>query len=108
MFELSNSAGDGTFASSHGTVLLSFLARDSRYCRSARFSADYTVVLACRNEDGWEIEATSRLAPGESTTATVFGGGDMSEIADAIQALKSSADLLDDQEILEAASKGWR
>ena len=108
VFELSNSAGDGTFASTHGTVLLSFLAKDSRYCRSARFSSDYTVVLACRNEDGWEIEATSRLAPGESTNMSAFGGGDMTEVTSAIQTLKSSADFLDQREIVEAASKGWR
>jgi len=108
VFELSNSAGDGTFASPDGTVLLSFLARDSRYCRAARFSSDHTVVLACRNEQGWEIEATSRLAPGESTNATAFGGGDIKEVAKAIQTLKASADLLGEREIIEAASKGWR
>lgn len=108
VFELSNSAGDGTFSSSHGTVLLSFLAKDSRYCRAARFSSDYTVVLACRDEYGWAIEATSRLAPGESTSVTNFGGGDTREFADAIQALKSNGDLLDEREIIDAASKGWR
>jgi len=108
VFELSNSAGDGTFASPLGTVLLTYLAEDSRYCRAARFSSDYSVVLACRNERGWEIEGTSRLAPGVSTAATAFGGGDMPEVADAIRALKSSADLLDEREIKEAARKGWR
>ena len=108
VFELSNSAGDGTFASPNGTVLLSFLAKDSRYCRSARFSSDYTVVLACRNEHGWEIEATSSFAPGDSTVATVFGGGDMKEVAAAIQALQPGADLLNEREIIEAARKGWR
>ena len=108
VFELTNSAGDGTFASSEGTMLLSFLARDSRYCRAARFSSNYTVVLACRNDDGWQIEATSRLAPGKSTAMTVFGGGDMTAVTDAIQALQSTADLLDEREIIEAAKRGWR
>lgn len=108
VFELSNSAGDGTFASPDGTVLLSFLARDARYCRAARFSSDYTVVLACREEGGWKIEAKSHLAPGESRTATVVGGGDMKDIGQAILFLKSDADLLDEREIMEAAGKGWR
>lgn len=108
VFELTNSAGDGTFASSPGTVLLSFLARDSRYCRAARFSSNYALVLACRNDDGWQIEATSSVAPGESTAMTVFGGGDMTAVSEAIQALQSIADLLDEREIIEAAKKGWR
>ena len=108
VFELANSAGDGTFASPHGTVLLSFLARDSRYCRAARFSSDYTVVLACRNDDGWQIQATSSLAPGESTTTTVFGGGDMTAVTEAIRALQSTADLLDEREMIDAANRGWR
>ena len=108
VFEFSNSAGDSTFASPNGTVLLSFRARDSRYCRSARFSSDYTVVLACRNEDGWAIEAASKLARGESTNMAVFGGGDMTEVTGAIEALKGSADLMGEREIIEAASKGWR
>ncbi len=108
VFELSNSAGDATYATADGTVLLSFLARDARYCRAARFASDYTVVLACRSEGGWEIEASSRLAPGESTNTTAFGGGDMKNVTDAVQALKGSADLLDETEIMEAAGKGWR
>lgn len=108
VFELSNAAGDGTFPSPDGTVLLSFLARDSRYCRGARFSSDYTFVLACRTDRGWEIEATSRLVPGEATNATVFGGGDMNEVNDAIRSLNPGRDLLDEREIIEAAGKGWR
>ena len=50
VFELTNSAGDGTFSSSEGTVYLSFVTRDSRYCRAARIHKDSTAVLACRNE----------------------------------------------------------
>ncbi len=108
IFELSNSAGDGTFASRHGTVVLSFLARDSRYCRAARFSLDNTFVLACRNDSGWQVEAVSSLAAGESINLTVFGGVGMNDVQGAIQDLKSGSDLLDEQEIIEAASKGWR
>ena len=108
VFELANSAGDGTFASPHGTVLLSFLAKDSRYCRAARFSSDYTVVLACREELGWAIEAKNSLEPGESTNMTAFGGGDTQDVADAIQVLNPGNGLLGEREIIEAAKKGWR
>jgi hypothetical protein len=108
VFELANSAGDGTYAKPGATVLLSFRAHDSRYCRAARFSSDYTVVLACRDDRGWAIEAASSLAPGESTVATNFGGGDMSAVTKAVQALNASGDFLDEREIIEAAARGWR
>ncbi len=82
VFELSNSAGDRTFASPVGTVLLSFISKDRRYCRSARFPADKSVVLACREEGGWKVEAISDLM--------------------------ASVEPLDEFEVIEAASKGWR
>lgn len=108
VFELSNSAGDRTYAASNGTVLLSFATKDLRYCRAARMTSDNTVVLACREERGWKIEATSNLTQGESTNATVFGGGNMQEINDAVQALRANAELLSELGIIEAAAKGWR
>lgn len=108
VFELSNSAGGGTFASPVGTVLYSFASKDSRYCRGARFASDNTLVLACREERGWKIEATSNLVPGASTITTAFGGGNMQEVNDAVDALRTSAGLLDELEIIEAAKRGWR
>lgn len=107
VFELSNAAGDGTHASSAGTVLLSFVSKHPRYCRAARFPADRTVVLACRDERGWKIEARSRLSPADSTSPTAFGGGGMHDIGAAVEDLRASPDLLDESEIIEAASKGW-
>ena len=107
VFELSNSAGGGTYASATGTVLLSFISKDQRYCRSARFPTDKTVVLACREEGGWKVEAASKLPAGRSTAATNFGGGSTREVTDAVQALMASVEPLDEFEIIEAASKGW-
>lgn len=108
VFELSNSAGGGTNASPVGTVLLSFISKDARYCRSARFAADQAVVLACRDERGWKIEATSSLSRTEATSPTAFGGGSMQEVGEAITALMASVEPLDEFEVTEAASKGWR
>jgi len=108
IFELSNSAGGGTFASPARTVVLSFVSKDSRYCRAARFASDYTFVLACRDERGWKIEASSSLAAGESTTTRMFGGGDTRQVADTIEALRAGPDFLDEFEVIEAAGKGWR
>ncbi|MGI9200997.1 MAG: hypothetical protein ACR2QL_08070 [Woeseiaceae bacterium] len=54
VLELSNSGGDRPLAGVQGTVLLSFASEDLRYCRAARFPADKTVVLACREEGGWK------------------------------------------------------
>ena len=99
-FQLERSTGDGT-------VLLSFISKDARYCRMARFASDYSVVLACREAAGWKIEASNSLAPGESTAATPFGGGDMREVTHAIEALRGGADLLDGFEVAAATRKGW-
>ncbi len=108
VFELSNSAGDGTFRSPHGTVLLSFASKDSRFCRAARIPADKAVVLACREEQGWKIEAASSVTPAEATNPTNFGGGGMQEVSDAVESLRTPADLLDGPGIIEAAGRGWR
>ena len=88
VFELSNSAGDRTYSSPVGTVVLSFASKDSRYCRMARFPSDRNFVLACREERGWKIEATSSLTPSEATNPTTFGGGNMQEVGNAIEALR--------------------
>lgn len=108
VFELSNSAGDGTYASSVGTVVLSFLAEDSRYCRAARFPSDNRFVLACRDERGWKIEAENALAPAEASNPTAFGGGSSFDMTHAIVAMMARADPLDEREIIEAAAQGWR
>ena len=108
VFELANSAGGHTFASPVGTVLLSFVSKDRRYCRVARFAADSTVVLACREETGWKIEAQSDLAPVEATNPTSFGGGRTQEVNEAVAALMASVEPLDEREIMQAAAKGWR
>ncbi len=107
VFEFSNSAGDGSFASPLGTVLVSILAKDSRYCRSARFPGDAVFIVACREEDGWQIESTSRLSPDEAANPTAFGG--MSAQPDkAAAALYDGAYVLNEREIIEAARNGWR
>lgn len=108
VFELSNSAGGHTFASSVGTVLLSFVSKDRRYCRVARFPADNAVLLACREESGWKVEAESSLAPAEASNPTAFGGGHWQEVNDTVATLMASVEPLDELEIIEAASRGWR
>lgn len=108
VFEFSNSNGDRTFASSLGTVLVSLLAEDSRYCRSARFPADAVVILACREEDGWRIESTSSLSPSEAAYPTAFGDGTHVQPDSAAVALYAGAYVLNEREIIEAARHGWR
>ena len=108
VFELSNSAGDSTFSGPLGVVVLSFASKDRRYCRAARFPADQTFVLACREELGWKIEATSNLAADEARNPTNFGGGPMREVGEAVEALRAGVDFLDEREIIEAAARGWR
>lgn len=107
VFELSNSAGGHTFASPHGTVLVSFVSDDQRYCRSARIPANRAIVLACREEEGWKIEASSRISVGEATNPMAFGGG-MQQVGKAIVAMMASAEPLGELEVIEAARKGWR
>ena len=107
VFELSNSRGDGTFASPVGKVLLSFVSKDGRYCRAARFPSDSAVVLACREERGWKTEAISRISRAEANYPANFGGN-MPEVGEAVEAMRASADLLDELEIMEAAARGWR
>ncbi len=108
VLELSNSAGGHTYASPVGTVLLSFVSKDQRYCRSARFPADKNVLLACREADGWKIEASSDLSPTEANYPTNFGGDSMQEVGEAVQAMMASTEPLDELEIIEAAARGWR
>jgi hypothetical protein len=108
LFELSNSAGDHTFASPVGTVLLTFVSKDRRYCRVARLPSDKTVLLACREERGWKVEARSDISRAEATSPTAFGGGPWPEVGDAVVALMASLEPLDEIEIIEAAAKGWR
>ena len=108
VFELSNAAGGGTYRSDVGVVVWSFVSKDARYCRGARFSADYTMVLACRDENGWRIEAKSSMAPGMSTATTAFGGGDMNEFGNVMLALQATPDMLDEFEVIDAAGRGWR
>ncbi len=107
VFELSNSAGDRTFGGPPGTVVVSFLAGDSRYCRSARFPAEAVMILACREDDGWRVESTSSLSPGEAANPTAFGGGMNAQPAEAA-ALYEDAYVLNEREIIEAAANGWR
>ena len=107
VFELSNSAGGHTYASSVGTVLLSFISKDQRYCRTARFPADQNVLLACREEGGWKIEATSNLSRAQANFPTATGGGNMQEVGERAQALMASIRPLDELEVIAAASKGW-
>ena len=108
VFELSNSAGGHTFARSVGTVLLSFASKDRRYCRVARFPADQAVVLACREERGWKVEAQSNLSRAESANPTALGGGPWPEVGDAVATLMASVEPLDELEVIEAAARGWR
>lgn len=108
VFELSNSAGGHTYASPVGTVLLSFVSKDQRYCRTARFPADQNVLLACREVDGWKIEAASDISPTEANYPTTFGGSSMQEVGEAAQAMMAGTEPLDELEIVEAAARGWR
>lgn len=108
VFERANSAGGGTYASPVGTVLMSFVSKDRRYCRTARFSADRNVLLACREDRGWKIEATSELSQTDATTPTSVGGSPLQEVGEAIEALMASIEPMSSREVIAAASSGWR
>lgn len=109
VFELTNSAGDGTFATPYGTVILTFASNDARYCRVARFPTDKKVVLACREEQGWKVVAEDDLSQSESTNPTAVGGGAyMRDVGKSVASLNPGPDFLNGAEIIRAASKGWR
>ena len=106
VLELANSVGGGSFTSPVGTVLMSFVSKDRRYCRTARFPADQNVLLACREEGGWKVEAQSDFSRAEANYPTSFGGGSMREISAGIESLMASIKPLEELAVIEAASKG--
>ncbi len=107
VYELSNSAGDRTFKSTDGTILGSFLASDARYCRYARFDADSQMILACREPQGWKIEAMDAFPIGKNGP-TSFGGTVMPALVDALKVLNPEAEFLDEQAVVEAAANDWQ
>lgn len=100
VFQLSNSAGDGSFANSKGYVYLSFATSDARYCRAARFPADRAAILACRNHKGWQIEATSALEQRRDNVTR--------EVNEAVLRLNPRATFLNEREVVDAAKRDWQ
>lgn len=100
VFQRSNSAGDGSFASARGTVYLSFKANDARYCRAARFHGDQTAILACRDKQGWQIEAVSETGTSNN--------GVTQAVNDAVFRLNPKGELLNEREIVEASRRDWQ
>ena len=69
-------------------------------------AADDSFVLACRNDEGWQVEAVSQFSA--DSAGMQFATPVSHEVGEAMEALNPKRELLDEQEIIEAAAKGWR
>ena len=84
-------------------ILLSFEQEPGRLCRVYR--GDVAGGIACRNEQGWQIEREMLLGEGQSTEFRQAGSD--AELLAAAQSMSSGAALSAEQEA-EAKAKGWR
>lgn len=94
--------GDAVDAGDH-RILLSFTNADSRYCRVYR--SGRAGGIACREEQGWQIEQEMLLGEGQSTEFRQAGSeGDLLAAA---QDMAAGA-ALDAEQEAEARANGWR
>lgn len=84
-------------------ILLSFEQEPGRLCRVYR--GEVAGGIACRNEQGWQIEREMLLGEGQSTEFRQAGSD--AELLAAAQSMASGSALSAEQEA-EAKAKGWR
>lgn len=85
-------------------VLLSFRSEEGRYCRA--FSGNAGGGVACREEEGWRIEALDKGSDGASTDYRMAGAGDADILALAQNMAAGPA--LDAEAEKAARAGGWR
>lgn len=93
------------------TPVLSFRAADGRYCREYMRSggAEAGSGIACRNADGWSIEARAKASPelADPTRVETAAGADDTVLAEAYARLGAS-DPLDAEKEKRAIASGWK
>ncbi|MEL7720532.1 hypothetical protein AAG598_10850 [Citromicrobium bathyomarinum] len=85
-------------------VLLSFRGEEGRYCRA--FSGSAGSGIACRDDEGWKLEAVGNDSEGASTDYRMAGAGD-SEILALAQEM-AAGPALDAEGEKAARAQGWR
>ncbi len=85
-------------------VLLSFRTEQGRYCRA--FSGSAGGGIACRDDEGWRLEALGEGSEGAPTDYRMAGAGDGEILARAQDMASGSA--LDAEEEKAARVRGWR
>lgn len=85
-------------------VLLSFRARGGEFCRV--FSGEGGGGIACRDADGWRLEAAGEGSAGATTDYRMAGASDADLLARAQEMAQGPA--LDATAEAEAKADGWR
>lgn len=85
-------------------ILLSFRDAQGEFCRA--FSRSEGSGIACRDEQGWRIEAQGEGSAGSQTEYRMAGADEASILAHAQDMAQGPA--LDAQEEAAARSRGWR
>jgi len=85
-------------------VLLSFRAQGGGFCRV--FSGEGGGGIACRDEDGWRLEALGEGSAGAATDYRMAGASDADLLARAQEMAQGPA--LDAEAEAEAKANGWR
>ena len=85
-------------------ILLSFRSKEGRYCRA--FSGTAGGGIACRDEEGWRLEALGGSSEGASTDYRMAGAEDRKILALAQEMASGTA--LDAEGETAARTRGWR
>lgn len=85
-------------------VLLSFRTEEGQYCRA--FSGSTGGGIACRDEEGWRLEALGEGSEGATTDYRMAGAGDGELLALAQEMASGTA--LDADGERAARAQGWR
>ena len=85
-------------------ILLSFRSKEGQYCRA--FSRAAGDGIACRDNEGWKLEALGGGSEGASTDYRMAGAGDRKILALAQEMASGAA--LDAEGEKAARAQGWR
>ena len=86
-------------------ILVSFKAKDGRYCRG--FAQGATAGIACRTGDGWLIERTQAIGSKDAQGGYRQAGSAVSEVMAAAQDM-AAGDALDARGEKVARAASWR
>lgn len=94
----------GQSPSEETRVLISFRSEEGQYCRA--FSGSAGGGIACRDKEGWRLEALGEGSEGAATDYRMAGGGDGEILALAQEMAAGPA--LDAEAEKAAQARGWR